>query len=147
MRRISMSQNCALVKSDLSHSYSNVSKNTDMMNRKRIERVMVQCCPLVLHQLLVWYSTPNFSFIFMFSYNLCLALQNFGGAPYFLRISRSSWWFFLSNTLTRLANITKVSKFFLYLRWSNVLIVNVPSWHPAFRFDPNWYLAPCFTVI
>ena len=48
-----MSQNCALVKFELSHSYSNVSKNTDMMNRKRIERVMVQCCPLVLHQLLV----------------------------------------------------------------------------------------------
>ena len=58
---------------------------------------------------------------------LLIAEHSLGGAPYFTSMAMINAWLEVSKSLNRYENSTHVGRFWLFIRYRSVLIVNVPS--------------------
>ena len=139
-------ENVALVRPIFGHSFSNISSNAMMRNRKRTGSMMSLWLTSTLKGMEVTIILI-ISLTKLFLYITLNTEQKRAGDPYLARMEIISKWLGVSKYLTRSVNATEMGRLCLFCKCIRVFKVNLTSWHPNTGVYPNWYLAPCAFMI
>ena len=118
--------NLIIFKSFLTHSFSIVSANAIMTNKKSTDATMYPCFTNTSKGMDMSIF-PIINLTLLSVYILLITEHNLGGELYFFNIYTINLWLEVSNALTRSANMTNIGKFLMYLKRNLFLIVKLLS--------------------